>query len=153
MQEKEKVTLRQQMEAWKKGEYLLYPHCNDFHDWFCKNKALPGRARKLQGMVKKLVAILQEPSAPVPINLDEVYVFFKNNCPVSGPLYDSFSICDRTTGEVLYWVTGKSGHTGMAEIYCSTFGWNDPWQSGWGFSEVLKMIKDSTSNSQAAIVN
>lgn len=150
MQEKEKVSLRQQMEAWEKGEYVLYPHCNDFYDWFCKETSLPGKSRKLQRMVKKLIAVLQGPSVPTPVDLDEVYVCFKNNCPVNGPLYDSFSICSRTTGDVLYWVTGKSGHTGLAEIYCGTLGWDNAWQTGSTFTEVLKMIKDSTSNLLAA---
>jgi hypothetical protein len=35
---------------------------------------------------------------------------------MSGPLYDSFSICDIETGDVLYWVTAKSGHSGLAEV-------------------------------------
>jgi hypothetical protein len=34
-----------------------------------------------------------------------------------GPLYDSFSICDIESEDVLYWVTPKSGHTGKAEVH------------------------------------
>jgi hypothetical protein len=106
----ENTTFAQQAAAWKNGEYALYPHCNDFYDWFCKDNSLENRANKLKGLAKRLVARF---------NLDpnRVYVFFKNNCPMSGPLYDSLSICDRESGDVLLWATPKSGHNGNAELY------------------------------------
>ena len=50
------------------------------------------------------------------VDQEKTYVFFKNDCPMVGPLYDAFSICDIESGNVLYWVTPKSGHTGKAEI-------------------------------------
>jgi len=104
------ITFAQQDAAWKNGEYALYPHCNDFYDWFCKDSSLEGRANKLKGLVKKLVAKFN-------LNPNKVYVFFKNNCPMSGPTYDSFSICDIESGEVLYWATPKSTHSDNAELY------------------------------------
>ena len=51
----ETTTFAQQEAAWKNGEYALYPHCNDFYDWFCKDSSLEGRANKLKGLAKKLV--------------------------------------------------------------------------------------------------
>jgi hypothetical protein len=105
-----KITFAQQQEAWEKGAYALYPHCNDFYDWFCSDQALESRANKLKGHAKKLVAKLG-------LNPDKVYVFFKNNCPAFGPVYDSLSICDIEEGNVLCWATPKSGHTGRAELY------------------------------------
>ena len=104
------ITFAQQDAAWKNGEYALYPHCNDFYDWFCKDSSLEGRANKLKGLVKKLVAKFN-------LNPNKVYVFFKNNCPMSGPTYDSFSICDIENGEVLYWATPKSTQSDNAELY------------------------------------
>jgi hypothetical protein len=35
---------------------------------------------------------------------------------MSGPLYDSLSICD-VDGGVILWATPKSGHNGKAELY------------------------------------
>jgi hypothetical protein len=41
---------------------------------------------------------------------------------MNGPLYDQFKICDRVTGDVIWCITPKSGHTGKAEI-CGS--WNN----------------------------
>jgi hypothetical protein len=59
---------------------------------------------------------------------------------MSGPLYDSFSICDRESGDVLFWVTPKSGHSGKAEIFSRAKGFNEPLAEADNFSQLLKSI-------------
>lgn len=81
-----------------------------WYDWFCKNTSL---AKKTQTLGKKVLQLMNSDK----INPDKQYVFFKNNCPMNGPLYDSFSICDLESNDVIYWITPKSGHTGKAEVY------------------------------------
>lgn len=84
-------------------------------DWFCKDEYLRG---KTQILGKKVGTIINSPK----IKPDEQYIFFKNNCPVNGKLYDSFSICDMKTEEVIYWVCPSQGHKhikGLAEVYGS----------------------------------
>jgi len=109
------TTLRDQLKAFEEGNYLesdgtMNTRCFVFYDWFCKETSLENKANKLFNMVKRFVKYIE-------IDLDNTYVFFKNNCPMSGPLYDSFSICSTDDGhEVLYWVTAKSGHSYQAEI-------------------------------------
>jgi hypothetical protein len=83
--------------------------CGVWYDWFCSEKALINRGKVLLGKVRAI-------SKSKKFDNDKCYVFFKNNCPMSGPLYDSFSICDIETGNVLYWVTYQSGHSGLAEV-------------------------------------
>jgi len=130
------VTLVDQMYAWGQGQSALYPHCHDFYDWFCSDASLDRRAKSLQTKVVKLVNKFREMGKP--IDCSKVYVFFKNNCPMSGPLYDSFSICDRESGDVLFWVTPKSGHSGKAEIFSREAGFNDPLAEADTFSQLLK---------------
>jgi hypothetical protein len=137
MQENQ-VTLVDQMYAWGQGESALYPHCHDFYDWFCSDASLDRRAKSLQNKVIKLVNYFREKGNP--IDCSKVYVFFKNNCPMSGPLYDSFSICDRESGDVLFWVTPKSGHSGKAEIFSRAKGFNEPLAEADNFSQLLKLI-------------
>lgn len=106
------TTLLEQIKAFKERKEIIgdYAHCSGFYDWFCKDTSLPAKSKTLMAKVIKLME-----SGKVNINAAEAYVFFKNNCPFHGPLYDSFSICNKD-GEVIVWATPKSGHTGKAEI-------------------------------------
>ena len=107
-------TLCKQFEAFGKGIYLdsvgNEDRCFNFYDWFCKDSSLKGKANKLFPAAKRFAQKME-------INLDTHYVFFKNNCPVNGPLYDDFRIVDIETGNVVFTVTPKCGHSGMAEVW------------------------------------
>lgn len=84
-----------------------------WYDWFCKDSSLE---RKGKDLLKKLKMIASSEK----FDSDKCYVFFKNNCPCVGSLYDDFRICDKETGEVLYCVVPRSGHkcdNGMAKVY------------------------------------
>lgn len=111
---KKETTLRQQLEAFTQGQYLdsdgQESWCFNFYDWFCQDKSLKRKARKLFSKTRTFVRKFN-------IDLDSTYVFFKNNCPMGGSLYDDFRICDIKSGNVIYTVTPKCGHNGMAEIW------------------------------------
>ena len=108
-------TLRQQLAMWAAGEA---EHCHGFFDWFCSDKGLANRANRLQSNVRTFLKAMEQKGKAV--DLDKHYVFFKNNCPAIGHVYDSFSICRVDDGKVEFWATPKSGHTranGAAEIW------------------------------------
>lgn len=112
----DKKTLRQQLALWASNDHE--DSCFGFYDWFCSDRALPNRAKKLQSNVRSFLKAMAKKGTPV--NLDTHYVFFKNNCPMSGHVYDSFSICRVEDGRVQFWVTPKSGHmraNGQAECW------------------------------------
>lgn len=84
-----------------------------WYDWFCRETSLK---RKGEALLKKLKAIASSNK----FDNDKCYVFFKNNCPCYGSLYDDFRICDKETGDVLYCVVPKSGFKrdeGRAQVY------------------------------------
>lgn len=40
---------------------------------------------------------------------DKCYIFFKNNCPCAGRLFDDFRICDSESEDVLYTIAPSCG--------------------------------------------
>ena len=98
------------LEQWKQGELDIN---GLWYDWFCKSSSLENRGKRL---LQKLKAIQKSPK----FDPDKTYVFFKNNCPCVGRLYDDFRICDMENGDVIYTVVPSSGHNsnlGEAEIW------------------------------------
>ena len=110
-----KPTLREQIKAWKETKTFIgeNPEFFYFFDWFCQNKALADRARRLMPKVVKFARRKN-------IDLDNTRVIFKNNCPMEGELYDDFRIIDMKTEDVLWTVCPFSGHRsiyGQAELW------------------------------------
>ena len=107
-----KVSLAEQLNAFASGRIIDSEgdqnDCFNFYYWFCKDSALERKANILFPKVKKFIESTQ-------VDILDTYVFFKNNCPVNGPLYDDFRICDENG--VLFTVIPKCGHSGKAEIW------------------------------------
>jgi len=107
-----KVSLAEQLNAFASGRIIDSEgdqnDCFNFYDWFCKDAALERKANILFPKVKKFIQSTR-------VDILDTYVFFKNNCPVNGPLYDDFRICDENG--VLFTVIPKCGHSGKAEIW------------------------------------
>lgn len=107
--------LKDQLAMWKAGQKEDF---HGFYDWFCSDAGLANRAKRLQSNVRSFLNAMEKKGKA--IDLESHYVFFKNNCPGSGNLYDSFSICQIEGGNVQFWVTAQSGHmsdNGQAEIW------------------------------------
>jgi hypothetical protein len=119
-----KLNLKQQLEHFDQtGEAISsdgQTWCHGFYDWFCKDHSLEAKSKKLIGQLKRFLANHPE------IDTTQVYTFFKNNCPMVGPLYDDFRICDLKTGDVIYTITPKCGHSGKAEVWGSANGFTGP---------------------------
>jgi len=118
-----RTSLREQLEAFANGWIMdssgdIDTGCYNFYDWFCKDSSLEAKAKRLFSNVKTFIK--HNPQ----VDLDKHYVFFKNNCPMVGGLYDSFSICDRETGDVIYWVAPS--RRGKAEMYFEGNGFETP---------------------------
>lgn len=72
-----------------------------WYDWFCKDTSLKNKTLRMGNIIKKITN---------PKILNDMYVFFKNNCPFIGRLYDQFKFCDLETGEVIYCVSCDDDH-------------------------------------------
>ena len=105
--------------------------CYNFYDWFCKDSSLRNKSWKLMKQVKTFLK--HNPQ----IDLLEHYVFFKNNCPMRGPLYDDFRICNIETGDVVFTVIPKCGHSGLAEIWGRENDFKGPIKTAKTFSKLF----------------
>lgn len=97
-----------------------------WYDWWCRETSL---ANKGNHLMQKLRAIADSKK----FDNDKTYVFFKNNCPAIGTLYDDFRICDIETGDVIYTVVPASGHKcrkGKAEVWGKENDFNGPILTG-----------------------
>ena len=77
------MSVRQWQERFRAGDFNsrdLSVQCEaGWYDWFCQDDALAGRLKKLSSVVLRIRA---------PFILNNYYVWFKDNCPMAGPLYD-----------------------------------------------------------------
>jgi hypothetical protein len=93
-------------------DFSKLDNCFNFYDWFCSDKALEKRAKSL---LSKLKFLVNEGL----INPDENYVVFKNNCPMSGSLYDDLRICRISDGDFLGGFCPRTGHKSLEDESCS----------------------------------
>ena len=114
-----KLTITETLKQWKSGELDINAL---WYDWFCKETSLVNKGKAL---LQRLNAI----SGSAKFDNDKTYVFFKNNCPCDGSLFDDFRICDIKTGDVIYCVVPKSGYNsnyGKAEVWGRENKFDDP---------------------------
>ena len=126
------MSLREQMQCIANGKSI--DHCHNFYDWFCRDSSLPLKAKMLWSKVRRFLKV-------VPIDLDATYVFFKNNCPCEGSLYDDFRICDLATGDVIFTATPKCGHSGKAELWSAINDFDDAFVEADDWKQLLQHLK------------
>ena len=92
-------SLKTWIESFNKGEYdskdLQTQIKAGWYDWFCKDESLVNKTKRMGYIVKQF-------KDGGKLNLDKMYVWFKNNCPLAGPLYDDFRIADIESGDTLF---------------------------------------------------
>jgi len=95
-------------------------------DWFCADEALGNKTKKLAAKLKQIMESEK-------IDCENSYVFFKNNCPMLGSLYDDFRICDIESHDVIYTITPSVGYDhkkGVAEVWGKENVFKEPLISG-----------------------
>jgi hypothetical protein len=104
-----RISVREMLE----NPLLMNSEYYGFYDWFCKESSLSSRFLKLLPKVQFLVneGIIDQ---------DNCYVWFKNNCPCNGSLYDDIRISRIDTEEFLGGICPSSGHNSLKN---KTFVW------------------------------
>ena len=100
------------MKKFSINEFLENPELNSdeffgFYDWFCSDESLLNR---MKTFIPKLKFLISEGI----LDGNKLYVWFKNNCPVNGSLYDDMRISALDEDETF--IGGfcpKSGHTNI----------------------------------------
>ena len=95
--ERNEISIKEWIENFKLGNYSATDRDTQikagWYDWFCRDTSLRNKTYKMGNIIKH---ITNENL------LNNCYVFFKNNRPVVGPLYDTFKICSLETNDILY---------------------------------------------------
>lgn len=85
------ISIREWVERFNDGKYessdVQAQIEAGWYDWFCKDSSLVNKTKRMGNIIKQI-----KPGGKV--DLDSSFVWFKNNCPLEGALYDDFRISD-----------------------------------------------------------
>ena len=85
------IKLSEWIQRFKSGEFDKHDTTTQikagWFDWFCRDSSLANKTMKMGNIVSQI-------KAGGKVDLETSYVWFKNNCPLNGPLYDDFRIAD-----------------------------------------------------------
>ena len=108
------ISIRQWIENYNSSKYDsqdVKVQCEaGWYDWFCRNESLCGKTKRLAPKVKQLAKSSK-------VDVDNWYVWFKNNCPVFGSLYDDIRFADIKTGDVIYTIAFVKKYGQTVELW------------------------------------
>ena len=108
------ISIRQWIENYNSGKYdsqNVKVQCEaGWYDWFCRDESLCGKTKRLAPKVKQLTKSSK-------LDVDNWYVWFKNNCPVFGSLYDDIRFADIKTGDVIYTIAFVKKYGQTVELW------------------------------------
>ncbi len=96
---RKEISIREWVERFNDGKYESIEVQTQieagWYDWFCRDSSLVNKTKRMGNIIKQI-----KPGGKV--DLESSYVWFKNNCPFNGPLYDDFRIADIETDATLF---------------------------------------------------
>ena len=95
----EKICIQEWITKFNNGDFNekdFKTQCSaGWYDWFCKTTSLRNKTYRMGSIVKQV-------RNGGKVDTEKWYVWFKNNCPMVGPLYDDFRFADMENGEVQF---------------------------------------------------
>ena len=108
-----------------------------WYDWFCRDTSLANKTKKMGRIIKQV-------KDGGKVNLDTMYVWFKNNCPLNGPLYDDFRFADIETGDVQFTIQiDCCWNNSKYAVYARKAGWDKPAFETNSSKELVKWLNAS----------
>ena len=108
-----------------------------WYDWFCRDTSLTNKTKKMGRIIKQV-------KDGGKVNLDTMYVWFKNNCPLNGPLYDDFRFADIETGDVQFTIQiDCCWNNSKYAVYARKTGWDNPAFETNSSKELVKWLNAS----------
>lgn len=96
---KEEINVREWQKEFEAGSFDASDRLTQiragWYDWFCKDTSLRNKTYKMGNIIKQV-------KDGGKVDLDNWYVWFKNNCPLNGGLYDDFRFAMKKTGDVMF---------------------------------------------------
>lgn len=100
-----RIPIRKWTERFNEGMYsskdVLTQVDAGWYDWFCRDESLSNKTNTMGQVIKQL-------KDGGKIDLDKSFIWFKNNCPLSHPLYDDFKVANIDDGATTYIVQFNS---------------------------------------------
>lgn len=133
-----KIKLRQWINNFNEGIYDNIDYRTQceagWFDWFCKDTSLANKTKKMGNIIKQI-------KDGGKINLDNMYVWFKNNCPLSGPLFDDFRFADIKTGDTQFTIQINCCWSQFRYcVYARKTGWDTPAYETNSVKELIKWL-------------
>ena len=108
------ISIKQWIENYNSGKYdsqdVKVQGEAGWYDLFCKDESLYCKTKRLAPKVKQLAKSYK-------VDADNWYVWFKNNCPVFGSLYDDIRFADIKTGDVIYTIAFVKKYGQTVELW------------------------------------